>query len=602
MTEEQDRIGAVATGPAQVEDQIAGDGAAGGSGVPPLGRAFEDAGIAMAFVAPCAGPGGLGAILSANPAMAQFTGYPLEQLLGMAFPTLVHREDVAISEDLMHRLVSGEIESCSFEKRFEHADGHLVWGLLTVTPARTEIGEREGCLIVQLQDISERKHFVGQLEYFADHDPLTSLLNQRRFRIDVDRQLAYGRRHGGCGALIMLDLDYFKQINDQFGHAAGDEVIIAVAAVLRKGCRETDIVARLGGDEFAVLLPESSMVDAGHHAEKLLELIRSLPIEGAASGIQVAASAGLAGFCANDGQCADDVLINADLALYQAKESGRGKVEVFAHSTGLHEKVEARLLWSVRIREALTNNGFVVHAKPVIDLETDDVVYYELVIRLKAIGDILIPPSVFLYTAERFGMAVDIDEWVTAQAVALLEGLEPEQRLPLGVNISGSSLIGDRFINVVRAHLQRSGLKPELLIFELNEAVAMANMEQAKQFGRALASLGCQLALDDFGAAFGSFYYLKHLPVDILKIDGAYIRGLGMGTQLDHTDRLIIEAVVQLAKGLGTKVVASFVGNLETRKELLQMGIRYGQGAFLGPSRDVVEIPALQTQQRDHQR
>ena len=302
----------------------------------------------------------------------------------------------------------------------------------------------------------------------------------------------------------------------------------------------------------------------------------------------------------NDGQCADDVLINADLALYQAKESGRGKVEVFAHSTGLHEKVEARLLWSVRIREALTNNGFVVHAKPVIDLESDDVVYYELVIRLKAIGDILIPPSVFLYTAERFGMAVDIDEWVTAQAVALLEGLEPEQRLPLGVNISGSSLIGDRFINVMRAHLQRSGLKPELLIFELNEAVAMANMEQAKQFGRALASLGCQLALDDFGAAFGSFYYLKHLPVDILKIDGAYIRGLG--TQLDHTDRLIIEAVVQLAKGLGTKVVASFVGNLETRKELLQMGIRYGQGAFLGPSRDVVEIPALQTQQRDHQR
>lgn len=308
-TKEQDRTATAASGPAQAEERIAGDGPAGGSGVPPVGRAFEDAGIAMAFVAPCTSPGGLGTILSANPAMAQFTGYPLEQLLGMAFPTLVHREDVAISEDLMHRLVSGEIESCSFEKRFEHADGHLVWGLLTVTPARTEAGEREGCLIVQLQDISERKHFVGQLEYFADHDPLKSLLNQRRFRIDVDRQLAYGRRHGGCGALIMLDLDNFKQINDQYGHAAGDEVIIAVASALRKGCRETDIVARLGGDEFAVLLPESSMVDAGHHAEKLLELIRSLPIEGAASGIQVAASAGLAGFCAQRwpmrGRCAD---------------------------------------------------------------------------------------------------------------------------------------------------------------------------------------------------------------------------------------------------------------------------------------------------------
>ncbi|MFZ0406677.1 MAG: diguanylate cyclase [Cyanobium sp.] len=378
------------------------------------------------------------------------------------------------------------------------------------------------------------------MEYFADHDPLTSLLNQRRFRIDVDRQLAYGRRHGDGGALIMLDLDHFKQINDHYGHAVGDEVIIAVASALRSCSRETDVVARLGGDEVAVLLPEASLVDARHHAQKLIATIHDLKTDSAAAGIQVAASAGLAGFSAHDGQCADDVLINADLALYQAKAAGRGKVEVFADSTGLHEKLEARLLWSVRIREALAHNGFVIHAKPVVDLENDAVMSYELLIRLKALGEILIPPSVFLYTAERFGMAVDIDEWLTAQAIAILEPLPPQDRLPLGLNISGSALLGDRFINFVRHGLQRSGLSPSLLIFELNGAIAMANREQAKQIGRSLAALGCLLALDDFGTAFGTafgrFYHLKHLPVDILKLDGAYIRGLG--TQLDHTDRL----------------------------------------------------------------
>ena len=160
--------------------------------------AFADAGIPMAFVVPSAERGGLGLIQSANGAMAFFTGRSMEDLTRLAFADLVHRDDVAIGEDQLARLSNGQVESCSFEKRFEHADG-----------------SRQGALVVQVHDISERKHFVGQLEYFADHDPLTSLYNQRRFRIDVERQLAYGRRHGSGGAVLMLDLDNFKEVNDQ---------------------------------------------------------------------------------------------------------------------------------------------------------------------------------------------------------------------------------------------------------------------------------------------------------------------------------------------------------------------------------------------------
>jgi len=505
----------------------------------------------------------------------------------------VHRDDVALGEDQLARLSSGKVDSCSFEKRFEHADGHRTWGLVTVAKGHDAGGSRQGSLVVQVHDISERKHFVGQLEYFADHDPLTSLFNQRRFRIDVDRQLAYGRRHGRGGAVLMLDLDNFKEVNDQYGHAAGDALIIAVSAALTGNSRETDLVARLGGDEFAVLLPESSLNEAETHAEKLLQAIAAVVVEGAGQGITVAASCGVAGFHSDDGQCADDVLINADLALYQAKESGRGCVKVFAADSGLHEKVTARLLWSERIREALDHDGFVLHAKPVIDLQTNAVAFYELVIRLRAPGGILIPPAVFLYTAERFGMAIDIDEWVTGRAITLLEEMNQAQPIALGVNISGASLQGDRFAQFLETHLA-SSFPRELLIFELTKSVAMANLERARQFGRVLTKLGCRLALDDFGAAFGSFYYLKHLPVDLLKIAGEYVRGLG--TEHDPADRLIIEAVVKLAKGLGTLVVAEFVGDQETRQELLAMGVRLGQGAFLGPSRDVGEIKSLQPQ------
>ena len=554
--------------------------------------AFADAGIPMAFVLPSAERGGLGLIQSANGAMAFFTGRSMEELRGLAFAELVHRDDVALGEELIARLSSGEVENCSFEERFEHADGHRTWGLVTVAQGHDIGGSRQGTLVVQVHDLSERKHFVDQLEYFADHDPLTSLYNQRRFRIDVDRQLAYGRRHGSGGAVLMLDLDNFKEVNDQYGHAAGDALIIAVATALSGNSRETDEVARLGGDEFAVLLPEADLAEAESHAEKLLRAIAAVVVEGAGQGITVAASCGVAGFSCDDGQCADDLLINADLALYQAKESGRGCVKVFHTDSGLHEKVTARLMWSERIREALDHDGFVLHAKPVIELQTDAIAFYELAIRLRSPGGILIPATVFLYTAERFGMATDIDEWVTTQAITLLEQTKTQPPIALGINISSASLQGDRFLQFLQSHLAATSFPPELLIFELTEAVAMANLQRARLFGQGLAKLGCRLALDDFGAAFGSFYYLKHLPVDLLKIAGEYVRDLG--TANDSADRLIIEAVVKLAKGLGTLVVAEFVGDRETRQELLAMGVTLGQGAFLGPSRYVHDIPALQ--------
>lgn len=552
---------------------------------------FVDAPIPMAFVEPSDDAGRLGIIHAANPAMAHFSGRSVQQLQGLPFRTLVHPMDADLGSDQLERISRGEAEICSFEKRFEHADGHLIWGMMMI--ARATSHEHVGDFIVQIQDISERKHFVGQLEYLADHDPLTSLWNQRRFRVDLDRQIAYCNRHGGQGVVLMLDLDNFKETNDHFGHAAGNAVIIEVASTILSSSRETDLVARLGGDEFAVLLPQATIESGRTHAQKLLRDLNHKVVDVGGVDLSVKASIGVAGFTSNDGQCGDDVIINADLALYQAKESGRGQVRVFSVDAGLHDKVEARLLWSVRIRKALDEDGFVVHAKPIRDLMTGEVVYFELVILLKAAEGLLVQPSVFLYTAERFGMAIDIDEWMTRRALDILDSLEPDRQIPLAVNISGSALVGDRFVDFLRQQLARrkNTIRPGLLIFELNEAVALSNMEKAKRFGSVLNGMGCLFALDDFGAAFGSFYYLKHLPVDILKIDGEYVRGLS--SKNDATDRLIIEAIVKLAEGLHTKVVAEFVGDLSIRDELINLGVTLGQGSILGVAKDVLETAEL---------
>lgn len=545
--------------------------------------AFERAPIGMALTSLD------GRFMEVNPALAELLGRPRETLAGMALSELTHPEDVARDSEAMAAMIRGDTDSFETEKRYLHADGGAVWVALQATIVRAQ--GSPGHFLFQIQDVTDRRSYQERLEFMADHDPLTGLLNRRSFERELDRHVKKVRRDGDQGAVIVLDLDHFKVVNDSLGHTAGDKLIVGIAERLAGRLRESDVVARLGGDEFAILLPDASADEAVLVAQQLLEAIRveAVPVMGRPR--RVTASIGVAPVVHREGLAGEDLLVSADLAMYDAKEAGRDRVARYA--TGPHERdrTEARLSWVERIREALDHDDFELHAQPIVDLGTGIISQWELLVRMRAEDGDLIPPGAFLSVAERYGLIQELDRWVLRRAIGLLARAQAARHpLVLEVNVSGRSMGDPRVLESVERELATTGVRGEDLILEITETAAVENIPQAQAFGRRLSELGCRFALDDFGAGFGSFYYLKHLPFDVLKIDGEFIRNC----RTNPVDRLVIQAVVDIARGLGKHTVAEFVGDDETMALLRAHGVDYAQGFHLGkPVPLLDQLPAL---------
>ena len=528
----------------------------------------------MAFVG--LGEGELGRFLEVNPALCEIAGYQPDELTRMTLQDMSLSEHVADVATMLLQLAAAEVGRYQLELRCSHASGQPVWVMVSASLVR-DVEGRPVHGLLQLQDIDERKSLESQLEHLADHDPLTGLYNRRRFARELARQLAYARRYGGRGAVLMVDVDDLKRVNDRFGHAVGDELIAGVAALLRDRLRTTDVIGRMGGDEFAVLVPNTTIEAAEALAGDLGRVVREESGRASAavgSAAAVTASIGVAFFDADDELTGRDVLAAADHAMYAAKEGGRNR---FASQSELGDGAGAmRLTWPGRIRRALEHDLFELHAQPVIDLHTGEVCQHELLIRLPGDDDELILPGAFLYTAERFGMAAELDRWVVANAAALLGGAQDELRLE--VNLSAESL-GDADLPLfVEERLSDAGIDPARLIFEVTETAAIANLAQARAFVQRLTGLGCGFALDDFGAGFGSFYYLKHLPLDYLKIDGEFVRNLPSS----QIDQVLVASVVQIARGLGKQTIAEFAGDADTVDLLRALGVDCAQGFYIG--------------------
>ena len=273
------------------------------------------------------------------------------------------------------------------------------------------------------------------------------------------------------------------------------------------------------------------------------------------------------------------MLVNADLAMYDAKNAGRDRAEVFASGEQGSSRMKGRLTWAQRIGGALQHDGFTVLAQPIVELATGRRSQHELLLRMRDEHGEHILPGSFLYIAERLGMVQEIDRWVTTQAINLLvEHRDRGEELTFEVNLSGLSIGDPQLLALVSRELERTGVAPRNLIFEITETAAVINMPRAGQFIRDLNELGCRFALDDFGAGYGSFYYLKHLPFDFLKIDGEFVKNC----RTSETDRLLIKAAVDIAAGMGKRTIAEFVGDQETVRLLNSLGVDYGQGFHLG--------------------
>jgi diguanylate cyclase (GGDEF)-like protein/PAS domain S-box-containing protein len=533
---------------------------------------FEEAPIGMAITSLD------GHFQRVNRALARLLGHGQAELEGRHVDSLTHPEDRAADRAAMASMLAGETDTHRVEKRYLHANGETVWAALSATVVRAQDGAPL-YFLSQMQDVTERRRYEAELRHLADHDPLTGLLNRRSFERELERHVALVSRYGARGAAIVLDLDHFKTINDTLGHSAGDELIARVARALRTRLRESDVLARLGGDEFAVLLPEGGRAEAVEVAHGILEAVRGQAVL-ASSGHarRVSASLGIALFDRVRRLSGEAVLVEADLAMYEAKEAGRDRYAIATPGDD-ESPLGARISWADLIRDALAEDRFVLHAQPIVDVASGRTGQYELLLRMVDPAGELIAPGAFLPVAERFDLIGEIDRWVVRRAIAMLaEATAAGHDITLEVNLSGSSTGDPELLALVERELGAAGVDPARLIFEITETTAVANIPAAQDFAARLAELGCRFALDDFGAGFGSFYYLKHLPFDYLKIDGEFVRHCAS----DRTDQLVIQAVVDIARGLGKRTIAEQAGDDATVALLRRLGVDQAQGYHLG--------------------
>ena len=536
-------------------------------------RSFDDAPIGMMITALD------GRYMGVNDAFCAIVGHSRAALIGLPRQSITHPDDLAGDDQSVRELLAGKSKSFAREKRFLHAAGHAVWTAISVTVIRDGHG-RPTHFITQAQDITERRRYENQLRHMADHDPLTGLLNRRSFERELTSHVARVKRSGAIGAVLMVDLDNFKYYNDTKGHSAGDDLIVRIGQALQARVRETDVLARLGGDEFAVLLPHEERDSAELVARDLLAVVRDeapAPLHGERR--RITASIGIACFSDGDRLSGEEIMVNADLAMYDAKENGRNLIAHYSTEEHARPRIEGQMKWASEISLALAEDRFELLAQPIQLLNGDGPTQYELLLRMRDADGDHIPPGSFLYVAERLGMIQEIDRWVVARAIDMLAAERSLGRdLRFEVNLSGHSIGDPEILELIERRLRDTGVPADRLIFEITETAAVANIARASAFAHRLSELGCRFALDDFGAGFGSFYYLKHLPFDYLKIDGEFVRHCATNA----TDRILISAVVQIARGLGKHTIAEFVGDQESVDILTDLGVDYGQGYFLG--------------------
>jgi len=452
---------------------------------------------------------------------------------------------------------------------------HISW-LHSVIKGNT--AQTEKLILTIGINISDRKRAQDELLKMASEDPLTGLHNRRMFQTELNNRIFAAKSYGFSLALFYLDLDQFKIINDTNGHEAGDKLLIQVGRILKENLRSNDFLCRIGGDEFTIIMQYEDDNGIEMLATKINQVLSKLEYQFKEKVYKVTISIGIAIY-PQHGATINELLSNADLAMYQAKELGGAQYHIFSPHIHYHEQLTQTHYWKDAIDDALINNHFLLLYQPILDIKKNKISHYECLIRMKGNEDKIIMPDEFIGFAEELGLIGKIDRWVIKTAIKKQAQLQQNNNFcKLAINLSGWSMNDGSIFEDIAAQLLLHKVNPKQIIFEITETSAVSNFLAAQNLIKNIKSLGCAIALDDFGVGFSSFYYLKHLPVDYVKIDGSFVKHVDK----NKDDKIFVKALTEVSQTLGKQVVAEFVENEAILQVLKDFGIEYAQGYHIG--------------------
>lgn len=416
------------------------------------------------------------------------------------------------------------------------------------------------------------------LRHLAEHDPLTGLANRATFTREMEHERALLAESARSNAVLFIDLDQFKYVNDSFGHAAGDRLLIGVADVLRARMRDTDVVARFGGDEFVILARHVDQQKIIEIAASLNARIRDICLTEGGQSFTINCSIGIT-LMTSSHFTVEEVISQADMACYEAKSRGRNQYYVYEFDVEDRKKIMSDMGWAQQIKAALREDQFHLVFQPIQCMGPKNCDFHEVLLRLPGPDGQLIEPGAFLPVAQRFGLLADIDRWVIANAFKRLGDIRRTGReIVFSINLSGQMLDDPELYEVIRAGMQANRLPAGSVVFEITEQTAVRQVDRASLLIARLSELGCLFALDDFGKGFSSFSHLKHLPVHYIKIDGSFVENM----LTNPVDKAMVESIIQIARVLGKKTIAESVQNQETIAMLEVAGVDFVQGRHIG--------------------
>ena len=527
-----------------------------------------------------------------SPSIERVLGHRPDAISGTKLSELVHIDDVSRTLATLHEAIRNDGGVATAEARMRHADGS--WRHIEMIGTDQRANPAIGGFVLNMRDVSERKSLEEQLRHQALHDPLTKLANRTRFADRLDHALLRNARTGHHVAVLFMDLDNFKAVNDSLGHTAGDKLLTDVAERVEQCLRPGDTVARLGGDEFAILIDDVQSIDAPLTVTERVFAALSAPFELEGKELSVRASMGIA--LSNDGResvDADSLLRDADVAMYVAKSRGKGRYEVFEQS--MKQSIVERLELLADLQRAVERDEFMLQYQPIFLIDSGTLFGLEALVRWNHPRRGVIPPAEFITLAEESGAILDLGRWVLRESCRQAQAWREAQATPsdwtISVNVSVRQLQNPRFVGEVADALHDSGLEPGRLILEITESVMMQDVPSMMERLNELKALGIRLAIDDFGTGYSSLSYLREFPFDLLKIDKAFIDDLGALT--DRKD--LTRAIIELGKTLDLELVAEGIESGEQVSRLTSLECGLGQGFYFAEPLDAAAVTTLLT-------